>query len=98
MVKNRNDSTEKICIQIQVNQNLKNNAEKILKKPGMTTTTAVTVLFKQIVATDSYPVDLTLTEREKANNDLLNTIDKLPVHKITSKEETLVWFNSDPDK
>jgi len=52
---------------------------------------------KQNDSTDSYLIDLTLTEKEKASNDLLNTIDKLPVHKITSKEEVLDWLNSDSD-
>jgi len=97
MMEKQNDSTKKARIQIQVDQNLKKNAEEILSSLGMTPTTAVTMLFKRIVATDSYPVDLTLTEREKASNDLLNTIDKLPVHKITSKEEALDWLSSDSD-
>lgn len=95
MMEKHNNSTKKARIQIQVDQSLKNNAEEILNNLGMTPTTAVTMLFKRIVATDSYPVDLTLTEREKASNNLLMTIDKLPIHKIESKQEALDWLDSD---
>ncbi|KRO00578.1 type II toxin-antitoxin system RelB/DinJ family antitoxin [Companilactobacillus kimchiensis] len=97
MMEKQNDSTKKARIQIQVDQNLKNNAEEVLNNLGMTPTSAITMLFKRIVATDSYPVNLTLTERERAGNELLNTIDKLPVHKITSKEEALKWLDSDSE-
>ncbi|AKP03910.1 hypothetical protein ABB44_10000 [Companilactobacillus farciminis] len=62
---------------------------------GMTPTTAVTMLFKRIVVTDSYPVDLTLTDREKTTNELMNTVEKFPVNKINSKEEALNWLEED---
>ncbi|QMT84031.1 type II toxin-antitoxin system RelB/DinJ family antitoxin [Companilactobacillus pabuli] len=61
----------------------------------MTPTTAVTMLFKRIVVTDSYPVDLTLTDREKTTNELMNTVEKFPVNKINSKEEALNWLEED---
>lgn len=61
----------------------------------MTPTTAVTMLFKRIVVTDSYPVDLTLTDREKTTNELMNTVEKFPVNKTNSKEEALNWLEED---
>lgn len=88
-------SQKKARIQIQVDQNLKDDVEEVLNNLGMTPTTAVTMLFKRIVATDSYPVDLSLTEREKATNELMNTVEKLPVNKISSKEEALRWLEND---
>ena len=60
----------------------------------MTPTTAVTMLFKRIVAIDSYPV-VTLTDREKATNELMNTVEKLLVNKINSKEDALSWLEED---
>lgn len=88
-------SKKKARIQIQVDQDLKDSVEEVLSNLGMTPTTAVTMLFKRIVATDSYPVDLTLTDREKATNELMNTVEKLPVNKINSKEEALRWLEED---
>ncbi|MDG5113154.1 type II toxin-antitoxin system RelB/DinJ family antitoxin [Companilactobacillus pabuli] len=69
--------------------------EEVLSNLGMTPTTAVTMLFKRIVVTDSYPVDLTLTDREKTTNELMNTVEKFPVNKINSKEEALNWLEED---
>jgi DNA-damage-inducible protein J len=88
-------SKKKARIQIQVDQNLKDSVEEVLNNLGMTPTTAVTMLFKRIVATDSYPVDLTLTEREKATNELMNTVEKLPVNRINSQEDALRWLEED---
>lgn len=88
-------SKKKARIQIQVDQNLKDSVEEVLNNLGMTPTTAVTMLFKRIVATDSYPVDLTLTDREKATNELMNTVEKLPVNRINSQEDALRWLEED---
>ena len=54
-------------VTVQVDKKLQKDAEKVLKNLGMTTTDAITLLYKQIAKTHSYPVDLTLTEKEIAN-------------------------------
>jgi addiction module RelB/DinJ family antitoxin len=54
-------------VTVQVDKKLQKDAEKVLKNLGMTTTDAITLLYKQIAKTNSYPVDLTLTEKEIAN-------------------------------
>ena len=95
MIEKEQLSKKKARIQIQVDQNLKDSVEEVLNNLGMTPTTAVTMLFKRIVATDSYPVDLTLTEREKATNELMNTVEKLPVNRINSQEDALRWLEED---
>jgi addiction module antitoxin, RelB/DinJ family len=91
----KSDTNKKARIQIQVDQSLKDNAEEILDSLGMTPTAAVTMLFKRIVATDSFPIDLTLTDREKASNDLLRVVNKQPVHEIKSKDEAMKWLSED---
>lgn len=95
MIEKEQLSKKKARIQIQVDQNLKDSVEDVLSNLGMTPTTAVTMLFKRIVATDSYPVDLTLTDREKATNELMNTVEKLPVNRINSQEDALRWLEED---
>lgn len=89
------DTNKKARIQIQVDQSLKDNAEEILDSLGMTPTAAVTMLFKRIVATDSFPIDLTLTERERASNELLKTVSKQPINEIQSKDEAMKWLSED---
>lgn len=91
----QHETPKKTRIQIQVDQSLKENAEEVLNSLGMTPTAAVTMLFKRIVATDSYPVDLTLTDREKAGNELLKTVNDLPVRDIKSKDEAMKWLSDD---
>lgn len=54
-------------VTVQVDKKLQKDAEKVLKNLGMTTTDAITLLYEQIARTNSYPVDLTLTEREIVN-------------------------------
>lgn len=95
MMEKKSDTNKKARIQIQVDQSLKDNAEEILDSLGMTPTAAVTMLFKRIVATDSFPIDLTLTDREKASNELLRVVNKQPVHEIKSKDEAMKWLSED---
>ncbi|GEO57191.1 type II toxin-antitoxin system RelB/DinJ family antitoxin [Companilactobacillus bobalius] len=95
MMGKQHETPKKARIQIQVDQNLKDNAEEVLNNLGMTPTAAVTMLFKRIVATDSYPVNLALTDRERASNELLKTVDKLPVREIKSKDEAMRWLSDD---
>ena len=95
MMEKKYDTNKKARIQIQVDQSLKDNAEEILDNLGMTPTAAVTMLFKRIVATDSFPIDLTLTDREKASNELLKAVNKQPVHEIKSKDEAMKWLSED---
>lgn len=95
MMEKKSDTNKKARIQIQVDQSLKDNAEEILDSLGMTPTAAVTMLFKRIVATDSFPIDLTLTDRERASNELLRVVNKQPVHEIKSKDEAMKWLSED---
>ena len=95
MMDKKSDTNKKARIQIQVDQSLKDNAEEILDSLGMTPTAAVTMLFKRIVATNSFPIDLTLTDRERASNELLRVVNKQPVHEIKSKGEAMKWLSED---
>ena len=54
-------------VTIQVDKKLQKDVERVLKNLGMTIKDAITLLYKQIAKTNSYPVDLTLTEKEIAN-------------------------------
>lgn len=82
-------------IQVQVDQNLADTTEQILNELGLTPTTAITMLYKRIVANGGLPFNVSLTEREKATLKLLNNTKKLPVTKINTQEELEKWFADD---
>lgn len=83
---------DKKRIQVQVDKKLADNTEQILQELGLTPTTAITMLYKRIVANGSLPFDVALTEREKASLDLLNTTKNLPVTKLDTQEKLEKWF------
>ncbi|WP_334332462.1 MULTISPECIES: type II toxin-antitoxin system RelB/DinJ family antitoxin [unclassified Companilactobacillus] len=62
---------DEVTIQFEVDKKLQKNVEKVLKNLGITTTDAITLLYERIAKTNSYPVDLTLTQRE-----IFNIIEK----------------------
>ncbi|MFH5811454.1 type II toxin-antitoxin system RelB/DinJ family antitoxin [Companilactobacillus sp. FL22-1] len=87
----------KARIQVQVDPELKSKAEDVLSSLGMNSTTAITMLFKRIVATDSYPVNLKLTEREVATKNLLEATKDLPVKDISRTELEKMYEDDDDD-
>ncbi|MFD1471679.1 type II toxin-antitoxin system RelB/DinJ family antitoxin [Companilactobacillus mishanensis] len=90
-------SQKKARIQVQVDQDLKDSAEEVLNDLGMNSTTAINVLFKRIVATESFPVNLSLTEKEKATRELQKSISKIPVRKIQTDEDVSKWLDETSD-
>ena len=54
--------TEKSRIQVGIDKNLKENAEMILEELGLNPTTAITILYKQVVARGEFPVEIKLSE------------------------------------
>ena len=89
--------TKKTRIQVQVDADLKKDVDEVLSHLGMTPTAAITLLYKRIVATNSYPVDLSLTEDEKERLSLIEDAKKLPIRTINTKEEAEQWLNQHSD-
>lgn len=88
-------NNRKACIQVQVDSELKSKAEDILSRLGMNSTMAITILFKQIVATNSYPVKLELTEREIATKNLLESTKDLSVKDISPTDLEKLYEQDD---
>lgn len=87
-----NELKNKTRIQVSVDTDLKNEAVEILNNLGMTPTSAVNILFKRIVATDSYPVNLQMTEKEKATLELKKTLKNVPVKDLNTPQEISDFF------
>lgn len=58
---------------IRIEPSLKKNVEEILKDLGMNIADAVTIYFKQIVLTDSIPLEI---KRPKYNKETLKAIEE----------------------
>lgn len=60
--------TEKAAINVRVNQETKQNAEKVLNKLGIPMSVAIDMYLRQIALTDSIPFDLSSKKRENKND------------------------------
>lgn len=84
-------------IQVQIDKDLADETEQILNQLGLTPTTAITMLFRQIVARGGLPFDVTLTDREKNSLAFLKESADTPVHKLTTAKHVQDWLD-DPDE
>ena len=60
--------TEKAAINIRVNKETKQNAEKVLNQLGIPMSVAIDMYLRQIALTDSIPFDLSSKKRENKND------------------------------
>lgn len=60
--------TEKAAINIRVNKETKQNAEKVLNKLGIPMSVAIDMYLRQIALTDSIPFDLSSKKRKNKND------------------------------
>lgn len=73
---------------IRIEPNLKKQVEEILKDLGMNISDAVTIYFKQIVLTDSIPLQI---KRPKFNKETLEAINE--ADEIMKKPENYKSYN-----
>ena len=73
---------------IRIEPNLKKQVEEILEDLGMNISDAVTIYFKQIVLTDSIPLQI---KRPKFNKETLEAIDE--AEEIKKKPENYKSYN-----
>ncbi len=57
-MKTRTKTKNTEYIQVRIDSKTKKEAKKVLENIGMDTSTAVKILFKQIINTQSFPVDI----------------------------------------
>lgn len=88
------DETKK-RIQVKVDKDVAEKATSILDSLGLTTTSAVNLLFRRIVATKSFPVSLDLTQGEKAMLDFKENTQDVPRHVFNDEQEVKDWIKDD---
>ncbi|HCE11439.1 type II toxin-antitoxin system RelB/DinJ family antitoxin [Enterococcus sp.] len=89
------NKAEKSRIQIGIDKELKENAELVLEELGLTPTTAITILYKQVVARGEFPVAIKLSEAEKHAIQLLQLTKNQPVKELVTDSEIEEWLNED---
>ncbi|MDQ8448642.1 type II toxin-antitoxin system RelB/DinJ family antitoxin [Enterococcus faecium] len=86
---------EKGRIQVGIDKELKENAEQILEELGLNATTAITILYNQVVSRGGFPVEIKLSEEEKQAIKLRKLAQNMPVQLFDTREKLNEWFNED---
>ncbi|HGF8315545.1 type II toxin-antitoxin system RelB/DinJ family antitoxin [Enterococcus faecium] len=86
---------EKGRIQVGIDKELKENAEQILEELGLNATTAITILYKQVVSRGEFPMEIKLSEEEKQAIKLRQLAQNMPVQLLDTQEKLNEWFNED---
>ena len=86
---------EKGRIQVGIDKELKETAEQILEELGLNATTAITILYKQVVSRGEFPMEIKLSEEEKQAIKLRQLAQNMPVQLLDTHEKLNEWFNED---
>ncbi|WP_143715994.1 type II toxin-antitoxin system RelB/DinJ family antitoxin [Enterococcus hirae] len=78
-----------------MDKELKENAEQILEELGLNATTAITILYKQVVSRGEFPMEIKLSEEEKQAIKLRQLAQNMPVQLLDTHEKLNEWFNED---
>lgn len=82
-------------VEVNMDGELKADAEKIIQELGLTPSTAITVFYKQVVEQKKIPFALELSDKNKVIVDIQKYAEKLPVEKLDTKEKIENWLNED---
>lgn len=83
-------------IQANIDTDIATQAHDIFQDVGLTTTAAINLFYKKVVATGGIPFDLKQTPEQKASRQLAETVQKyIPEKKIHSQQEFEAWLNED---
>lgn len=85
----------KKIIQVKVDKEVADEARQVLNGLGLTTTSAVNLLLKRIVATGSLPINLELTAGERATLDFKENTKNVPRHVFKNKKDVEEWIEED---
>ena len=88
-------STVKIRIQVQVDNSIVEEGNAILKKLGLTPTTAITMFYKRLIAEEGLPFSTTLTAREKDELQIQKMTQDLPTEDLDDPNNLRKWLEKD---
>ena len=64
-------------VNVQIDSNIKTNAEKVFKSLGITPTAAITLFYNQVIRTNSIPFELKVDNPNKETMDAINELDDM---------------------
>lgn len=82
-------------VQVNIDSELKQSAEEIIKEVGLTPTAVINGMYKEIVATGKIPLSFSLTPKQMAEIELREVSKKVPVREFKSKEDFKEFFDED---
>ncbi|OTO15239.1 MULTISPECIES: type II toxin-antitoxin system RelB/DinJ family antitoxin [Enterococcus] len=82
-------------LQISIDDDLKNDAEKLIDELGLTPKTAITVFYKQILEQGKIPFSIELSERSKLARSVQRLSEDIPVRRLDTDEKINEWINED---
>ncbi|WP_071131727.1 type II toxin-antitoxin system RelB/DinJ family antitoxin [Enterococcus timonensis] len=86
---------DKKRVQVQIDEELFNEAESVFNALGLNATSAITVFYKRVVANGGIPFDLELTEHEQAKVALMNATKNSPKQVLSTNDELMEWLDED---
>lgn len=87
------EKAKKGRIQVGIDKELKENAEQILEELGLNATTAITILYKQVVSRGEFPIEIKLNEEERQAIKLRQLTQSMPVQLLDTDEKLNEWLN-----
>lgn len=82
-------------VQANVDADVKDMAESVIKAVGLTPTVVINGLYRKIATTGKIPLDFSLTSEQMADLQLQNAVKKLPMKKLRTKKEIEDFFNDE---
>lgn len=89
------DKKTQARVQANVDADVKDMAESVIKAVGLTPTVIINGLYRKIATTGKIPLDFSLTSEQMADLQLQNAVKKLPVKKLRTKKEIDDFFNDE---
>lgn len=86
-VHKNDEKKEKARVQVQLDKDLKEGAEYVLDSLGISSTTAIRILYKQILSKKEFPLRLEMSEEEKFDMELLGLAKKQEAVLIDTPEK-----------
>ena len=89
------DKKTQARVQANVDADVKDMAESVIKAVGLTPTVIINGLYRKIATTGKIPLDFSLTSEQMADLQLQNAVKKLPVKNLRTKKEIEDFFNDE---
>ena len=87
--------TKKERVQVGIDGGLKEEAENILRELGMNPTTAITILYKQVVARGEFPLEIKLSEEKWQAMRLREITKNINPERLDTDEKLEAWLNEE---